>query len=136
MSAAFGILIMCYVQVSPGQYDWVKGREVAGDELILFKADGRKAEYVNSNNCKYLEDPVTAYAWMLEQKEQMNRETASATKENIDKRTTGDKQWCLVDEYGRRRCTYKTMQECLQRIDKLSYCEEREPGSGIPKESK
>ena len=51
MSAAFGILIMCYVQVSPGQYDWVKGREVAGDELILFKADGRKAEYVNSNNC-------------------------------------------------------------------------------------
>lgn len=127
--SAFGVLIMCYVAVQPGQYEWVKGRDIgSNDEVVMFKAPGRKAEFVNGNNCKYLENPVQVYVKMLKQKNAWDREVAGAKKKMVDKRTVGNKPWCLVDEYGRRRCMYNSMSECLQRVDKLSYCEQKELG--------
>lgn len=129
-----GIAIKCYIAAG-SLVGWYTGLEVqdyvgqsAGKQVegynykdILFAFDGMRMR-VNSNDCLYLEDPVKAYAKVLEYQERVQRTIAKAKKE-IDKITTGNKPWCLVDEYGRRRCLYDTMERCLIKQDKLQYCE-------------
>jgi hypothetical protein len=122
----YGILIACYVLVGQ-QYAWVNGREIGekGDS-ILFAANGRQAEYVNDNNCKYLEDPVQGYSRMLKVLER-NKNSMDELQKKIDKISTGNRPWCLVEpDYGRRTCTYDTWEQCRKAIKvRGEDCQER-----------
>ena len=114
----YGILMACYVLVSPGKFDWVEGREVKelrgttqGAERSLFApSNGQPVMIVETNGCKYLEDPVEGYRRMLASRK-------------VDTIKVGSKAWCLVDEWGKQQCTFDTMEQCLRRMDRLSYCE-------------
>lgn len=126
-----GILVACYVMLSytttEGRiYGWMDGVEIGqkGDK-ILFVGKNREAEYVNNNDCKYLEDPVPAYEAWLANKELWDKELMQEKQKIIDARTVGSKPWCLVREYGQRNCAYTSMRECLLKVDKLSYCESK-----------
>lgn len=113
------ILMACYIAISPGQYQWVEGREVATlkagkllQERSYFVPTDAKipATAVETNDCKYLEDPVLATVRELEARK-------------IDAIKVGNRAWCHVDEYGRQICTYDTMQQCLKVMKRGDYCE-------------
>ena len=117
-----GIAIKCFVMISTvtGAWDWVHGRETyeynskLGKEMIYFSPnDGGPMRKVNSNDCQYTEDPVFAKIRELDARK-------------IDRIKVGRKAWCLVDEWGRQQCTFDTMEQCMKRMDNLSYCEPNE----------
>lgn len=136
MEPVFGILVACYVQIYAGHWGWLEGREIGerGDK-IYFIADGHQAEYVNNNDCNYLEDPVKAYERVMKQKEVLKQQERQHMKENhektqkvIDKHTIGELPWCLVDEYGRRKCIYMEQSDCLKDMNRISFCQQKELG--------
>ena len=132
-----GIAIKCYI-ILAGTGAWhtglevqdyagqSAGRHVEGYEYgdILFAFEGMRMR-VNSNDCLYLEDPVPAYQRLLKHQERVQRTLAKARQE-IDKITVGNKAWCLVDGYGRRRCLYDSLADCLPKQTKVDRCEPKD----------
>lgn len=129
-----GIAIKCYIATSTlmGWYTGIEVHDYAGQSAgravegydygdILFAFDGMKMR-VNSNDCLYLEDPVKAYDRVLRQK-QAFKQAVAVKKQEIDKITVGNKPWCIVDGYGRRKCHYNTLAECLEKQNKVDRCE-------------
>lgn len=111
-----GILMLCYVSIN-GQSSWVEGREVKelkpqnhAERSLFVPTSGAQAFVVETNNCRYLEDPVQGYERMLASRE-------------IDTIKIGNKDWCLIDEWGKQQCAFDTLEQCLRRMEKLSYCE-------------
>lgn len=123
----YGILVACFVALAGGKYGWVHGREIGerGD-AILFAAEGRQAEYVPDNRCNYLEDPVVGYSRMLKVIQQHKKQMDELQKK-VDKISTGDRPWCLVEpDYGRRVCTYDTWEQCQKAVrNRGESCMER-----------
>lgn len=114
-----GILMSCYVALAGGQYDWVVGHETAilkagklGQERSYFvpTAANIPARAVETNDCKYLEDPVLATVRQLEAKK-------------IGAIKTGNAEWCHVDNYGHQTCTYANVASCMRRAARGEYCE-------------
>lgn len=114
-----GIAMLCYILIAPGVYDWVAGHETRalkagklGQERALFVPDDGKlvARAVETNDCRYLEDPVYAQIRELEARK-------------IDAIKTGNSAWCHVDGWGRQTCTYDSMEQCLKVMKRGDYCE-------------
>lgn len=113
-----GILMSCYIALAGGQYDWVQGREVKAlkhgkllQERSYFVPTAKElqARAVETNDCKYLEDPVQSYQRQLEAKK--------------TKPATGSAEWCLVDNWGATTCTYSSWRACMGRANRGEYCE-------------
>lgn len=115
-----GIAMLCYILIAPGVYDWVAGHETRalkagkfGQERALFVPNEAKmrAVAVETNDCRYLENPELA---MLRELEAMK----------VDAIKVGDRQWCHVDGWGRQTCTYDTPEQCMKKVKRGEYCEQ------------